>query len=165
MKALNAVMRKMTAGVVIKTQHVPYKGSAPILTDLLGGHIQMFFSATVTAIPYIKSGRLKGMAITGAERLATLPDVPTFAEGGLPGFTDCGILYGILAPAGTPKPIINKLSVEIAKHLATPDFRETLASQGMAPYSTTPEHYAARMKADITRYTNIIKVANIKFEK
>ena len=155
-------MLNLDAG--IKTLHIPYKGSAPILIDLLGGQIQMFFSTTVTAIPYVKSGRLKAMAITGARRLATLPNVPTFAEGGLPGFTDLGILYGILAPAGTPKPIINKLSVEIAKQLATPDFRETLASQGMAPYSTTPEQYAALMKAAIARYTNIITAANIKFE-
>ena len=156
-------MLNLDAG--IKTQHIPYKGSAPILIDVLGGQIQMYFSTTVTAIPYVKSGRLKAIAITGENRLAALPEVPIFAEGGLPGFTNFGIFYGILAPAATPRPIVDKLSKEIAKHLAAPDFRETLASQGMAPYVATPEQYSAIMKADITRYASIIKAANIKLEE
>ncbi len=156
-------MLNLEAG--IKTQYIPYKGAAPLLIDLLGGQIQLYFSTTVTAIPYLKpAARLKALAITGAKRLATLPDVPTFEESGLPGFTNVGPFYGILMPAGTPRPIIDKMATEIAKYLAQPDFQEKLVSQGMAVYASTPEQYAALMKSDIIRYSKIIKAANIKFE-
>jgi len=155
-------MLNLEAG--IKTQHIPYKGAAPALVDLLGGQVQFYFSTTVTAMSYIKSARLKPLAITGAKRLPTLPDVPTFAESGLAGFENVGPFYGILAPAGTPKPIIDKMSAEVAKYLTQADFLEKLANQGMAPYTSTPEQYAALMKADIVRYSKIIKAANIRFE-
>ena len=156
-------MLNLEAG--IKTQYIPYKGAAPLLIDLLSGQIQLYFSTTVTAIPYLKpAGRLKALAITGDKRLSTLPEVPTFEESSLPGFNNVGPFYGILAPAGTPRSIIDKMSAEIAKLLAMPDFQEKLLSQGMTAYTSTPEEYAALMKADIARYSNIIKAANIKFE-
>ncbi len=148
----------------IKMQHIPYKGAAPALTDLLGGQVQLYFSTSVTAIPHIKTGRLKALAITGEKRLSTVPEVPTFAEGGVSGFTNLGPFYGVLAPAGTPKAIIDKMSAEIAKHLATPDFQEKLVANGLAAYPTTPEQYAALMQSDIVRYANIIKAANIKLQ-
>jgi len=156
-------MLNLEAG--IKTQYIPYKGAAPLLIDLLSGQLQLYFSTTVTAIPYLKpTARLKALAITGDKRLPTLPEVPTFEESGMPGFTNMGPFYGILMPAGSPRPIIDKMSAEIAKLLATPDFQEKLLSQGMTAYASTPEQYAALMKADIARYSNIIKAANIKFE-
>ena len=153
-------MLNLEAG--IKTQYIPYKGAAPLLIDLLGGQLQLYFSTTVTAVPYVKGGKLKAVAITGTKRSAEYPTVPTFADEGFPNFNNLGIFYGILMPAGAPRPIIDRMSTEMAKILAMPDFKETMAKQGMSPYVSTPEQYTALMKADIERYGKIIKAANIK---
>ncbi|MFH1604519.1 MAG: tripartite tricarboxylate transporter substrate-binding protein, partial [Pseudomonadota bacterium] len=150
--------------VGIKMQHIPYKGSGQALSDLIGGQVLMFINNPLTLIPHIKSGRLRAIAVSGESRLTSLPQVPTFAEAGLPGF-DVGFWYGILAPASTPKPIIDKLSREIARILATPDFREKLLSQGVDPFISTPEHFAALLKADMVKWGKVIKIANIKIEK
>ncbi len=148
----------------IKTQHIPYKGAGPALTDLLGGQIELYFSTAVTAIPHINSGKLKALAITGEKRMSVLPQVPTFEEAGLPGSFKKGGFYGLLAPAGTPKPIVDKVSAEVAKHLALPSFQETLISQGLTPYIAGPEQYAALLKEGLATNASIIKKANIKFE-
>src|SRR3990172_7465398 len=148
----------------IKTQHIPYKGSAQALTDVMGGQVHMYFSPPIVAIPHIKSGRLKAIAISGDTRLSALPELPTAVESGLKDFV-VNIWYGLLAPAATPRPIIDKLGAEVAKVLAMPDIREKLLSQGMEPFISTPDQFAALIKADLAKFTSIIKTANIKLEQ
>ena len=148
----------------VKTQHIPYKGSAQALTDVMGGQIHMYFSPPIVAIPHIKSGRLKAIALTGDTRLAALPGLPTASEAGLKGFA-VNIWYGFLAPAATPAPIVAKLNSEIARILAMQDIREKLVSQGMDPFISSPEQFAALIKADLAKFTRIIKSANIKLEQ
>ncbi len=147
----------------IKTQHVPYKGSTQLFTDLIGGRVQMFLATTNTSLPQIKAGKVKPIAIASDTRLPILPQVPTFAEAGLPDFK-VGTWYGILAPAGTPKEIIDQLSTAIGKYIAMPDFKEMLANQGMSPFYSNAEQLAGHLIADRTRFMNIIKAGNIKFE-
>lgn len=152
---------KSVAGV--KMQHVPYKGTAPAITDLIGGQIQLNFDTPVTSLPHIKSGRLKALAITGSRRLATLPDVPTFAEAGLPAY-DFQLWFGVMAPAGTPKPIVEKLSAEIGRILALPDVRQQLADQGLDAAYRPPADFDALVRADLDRFGKLIKAAGIKIE-
>jgi tripartite-type tricarboxylate transporter receptor subunit TctC len=147
----------------VKIQHVPYKGSGPAVIDLIGGHVQMYFGPGSVLISHIQSGRLKAVAISGDKRLSSLPQVRTFTEQGLPGF-DVRIWYGVLAPGGTPADIVNKLSSEIGRILAMPDITEKLAGLGFDPFISTPEQFAALMRADMARSANIIKTANIKLE-
>ncbi len=152
---------KMTAGVNI--QHIPYKGSGQALTDIMGGQVQISILSPVSTIPHVRSGKLKGIAISGESRFPALPQVPTFAEGGLPGF-EAKVVYGILAAARTPKDIVDKLAGEIARIQRIPDFKEKLASQGVEPYILGPDKFAALLRSDMAKYARIIKVANIKLE-
>lgn len=147
----------------IKTQHIPYKGGGPAANDLLSGQVQMYFSPAVTVIPHIKTGKIKAVAVNGKSRLSALPQVPTFAEAGLPDF-DVKNWFGVLAPGRTPKQIVDKASLEIARILGMPDIKEKMASQGIEPFISTPEEFAALIKADMTQYAKIIKMANIKLE-
>ena len=151
----------MLAGV--KLQHIPYKGGAQVVTDLMGGQVQLAFTNPANVISYLKSGRLKAIAIGGANRLPALPQVPTFMEAGLPAY-DAKSWQGILAPAGTPRAIIDRLSTEIGKILAMPDIREKIISQGVDPFISTPEQFTTLMRADMAKYGKIIKLANIKME-
>ena len=146
-----------------KLQHIPYKGSGPALSDLIGGQVQLSFQIPISAIPHVLGGKLKALAITGESRLALLPQVPTFAEAGLPGYDISG-WYWIVAPARTPKVIIDKMSGEIAAILAMPDVQENLARQGIEPLVSTPDQFAALIRSEIARYAKIIKTANIKLE-
>jgi tripartite-type tricarboxylate transporter receptor subunit TctC len=148
----------------VKMKHIPYKGGAQGITDLMGGHVQASFSNALNVIPHIKNGRLKGLAVTGDKRMASAPQVPTYAEAGLPSY-DPKNWQGILAPARTPKAIINKWCVEVEKILAMPDISEKLVNSGMEPYYTGPEKMAAQMKADYAETARIIKSANIKIEE
>ena len=152
-----------SATVGIKLQHIPYKGAGPALTDLLGGQVQMYLTAAINGVPHIRTGKLKGLAIGGDKRIAALPQVPTFIESGVPTF-EAKTWYGILAPAGTPKEILDKLALEIGKVLAIPDMREKLDAQGLDPFPSTPERYAALLKSDQAKFAKIISTANIKFE-
>ena len=152
----------MQAGV--KTQHIPYKGSIPALTDTVGGQIHMYYSPPIVAIGHIKSGRLIALAGTGDTRLGALPTVPTAAEAGLKGFA-LNVWYGFLAQAATPRPVIDKLNGEIAKILSLSDIREKLLSQGMDPFISTPDQFAALIKTDHAKYAAIIKTAKIKLEQ
>jgi tripartite-type tricarboxylate transporter receptor subunit TctC len=156
---LAAEVFKSVTGV--KMRHVPYKGTAPALTDLIGGQIQLNFDTPVTSIPHLQSGRLKALAITGKTRLAALPDVPTFAEAGLPEY-DFQIWFGVLAPAGTPKDIVDKLSTEIGRILTLPDVRQQLASQGLDVAYRTPDQFKSLIRADLERFGKVIKAAGIK---
>ena len=143
-------------------QHIPYKGAGQGVIDLISGQVQLYFITSAAYVPHSKNPKLRAIAITGATRMAALSEVPTFAEAGLPGFD--GSWQGVLAPAGTPKAIIEKLSTEIARIVAIPDVREKLRSQGAEPYISSPEKFTALMKADMARYAKIVKAANIKFE-
>jgi len=147
----------------VKMQHIPYKGGAGGMTDLLGGSVQASFSNSVAVIPQITSGRLKGLAVTGEKRLAAVPRIPTYAEAGLPSYNPKNWL-GVAAPAGTAEAIIDKLSTEIGRILALPEIREKLASSGQEPFYGTPEQMAAQMKYDHAEYARVIKTANIKLE-
>ena len=152
----------LQAGMQI--QHIPYKGSGPALAALVAGDVQLHFSTTGPTVPFINSGRLRAIAVTGEKRLAALPNVPTFSEAGLPGVSKLGSFYGILATAGTPKPIIDKLSAELAKILAQPDLQEKLLAQGLVPFISTPEQFDALLKERMADNADIIKKADIKLE-
>ena len=147
----------------VKITNVPYKGSGPAVADLLSGQVQMYFSGPLPSIPFVQSGKLRAIAYSGDARFASLPTVPTFTEAGLPGYNG-GYWYGVLAPAGTPRDIANKLTAEITKAMAQPDLRETLIAQGMQPVTSSQERFAAILRDDTANFTRIIKAANIKAE-
>jgi tripartite-type tricarboxylate transporter receptor subunit TctC len=151
----------ITAGT--KMHHIPYKGSGPVVTDLIGGQIQLSFQTPIAVIPHIRSGKLRAIAVAGEARLSALPQVPTFAEGGLPSY-DYKAWFGILAPAGTPSEVIDKISTETAKIVSTPDTREKLRNQGMEPFILTPDQVSALVRADVAKYARIVKTANIRVE-
>ena len=148
----------------IKMQHIPYRGGQQGIIDLMGGSVQASFSNALNVIPHIANGRLKGLAITGDKRTAALPQLPTYAEAGLPSY-DPKNWQGMLAPAGTPGAIVTRLSAEVAKILAMPDIRERLVNSGMEPFHTGPKQMAAQMRSDYAENANIIKAANIKIEE
>jgi len=147
----------------VKMQHIPYKGGGAALIDLVGGQVQLCFATPLEFAPHINSGKLKGIAVSGEVRLPSLPQVPTFTEAGLPGL-DIAFWQGIFAPAGTPKAVIEKISTELARILAMPVTREKLVFQGMEPFINTPEQFAALIKADLAKFSKVIKAANIKLE-
>jgi len=147
----------------ITMQRVPYKGSAPALIDLIGGQLQVGFNTPISAVQHLRNRRLKAIAVSGERRNPALPEVPTFAEAGLPGF-EMRVTYAVLAPAGTPRAVIDKLSSEFGKIVAMPDIREKLEGQGMIPFYSTPDQLAAILKADLAKYAKVIKAANIRHE-
>jgi len=149
--------------VDIRMQAVAYKGGAPAVTDLLGGQVELMFGNPINVAHHIKAGRLRGLALSGERRLQALPNIPTFTESGLANF-DVGFWQGILAPAGTPRPVVDKLAGEFARILAMPDIKEKMAGMGVEPYVATPEDFAARMRADNVKYAEVIKSRNIKLE-
>jgi tripartite-type tricarboxylate transporter receptor subunit TctC len=145
----------------IKMQHVPYKGGGPAAVDLMAGQVQMFFNSPSSTLPYVQRGKLKALAMTGDVRFPALPNVPTFAESGLPNF-DVKSWHAILAPPATPKAIVDSLAAEVAKILAMPDTVQRLESLGLSPFISTPEQLAALMRAETIKYAEVIKAANIK---
>lgn len=147
-----------------KMRHVPYKGTGPAITALLGGEVQLHFSTSGPTVSYINSGRLKGLGVTGETRLAALSQVPTFIEAGLPGIAKLGSFYGIVAPAGTPKPIIDRISAAMAQHLAQSDFQEKLLSQALVPFTSSPGQFAVLLADRLALHADIVKKANIKLE-
>ena len=158
---LAAVLYESMAGV--RMVHVPYKGLAPALVDLLAGEVQAMFSSVVAIVPNIKAGRLRALAVTGKRRAALLPEVPTLDESGVPGY-EAGSWYGILAPAGTPQAIVVKLHEAIARALAQPEVRERLVSEGAEVIGSTPEAFAAHITAELARMGKLIRDAGIRME-
>lgn len=152
-----------TSAAGISALHIPYKGSAPATNDLLAGVFQVQFDNMVTLIPHIKSGKLRPLAVSSAQRVAVLPDVPTMAEAGLPGF-ETGTWYGVVAPAGTPAPVVDKLNREIGRIMALPDVAEKLAGMGLLAAPMTPAGFGDFIKSEIANYARIIKAANIKLD-
>jgi tripartite-type tricarboxylate transporter receptor subunit TctC len=148
----------------LKARHVPYKGSAPALSDLMGGQIDYALETVASLAGHIKAGRLKALGVTSGKRTAALPDVPTLAEAAnIPGY-DIGAWIGYAAPPGTPKEVTAKLSAEIAKAMQAPDLKERYLSLGMDPASNTPDEMASFLRSEQARYGSIIKNANIKVE-
>jgi tripartite-type tricarboxylate transporter receptor subunit TctC len=136
--------------------HVPYKGSAPALTDLMGGQVNVMFDNMPSAFPHVKSGKLRALAVTSARRSPAVPDLPTVAEAGVPGY-EATSWFGLIAPAGTPKEIVNKFSTTVAKILGTPEVRERLSSQGAEPVGNTPEQFSAFIRAETAKWAEVVK--------
>ncbi len=147
----------------VKLTHVPYKGTGPALTDLLGGHVSLFFSSLPSAIPLIQAGKVRALAVTSLKRSAVLPDLPTVAESGVPGY-EAVLHYGIVAPAGTPKLIIAKLNAALREAVASPEVHEKIAADGAEPLASTPEEYAADIDREETKWAAIVKRSGAKAE-
>ena len=145
----------------VKFTHVPYKGSGPAVQDVIGGQVDMMFDTTLIVGPHIQSGKLRPIAVSSAKRLESLPDVPTIAEAGQKGF-DMGSWQAVFAPAGTPKPIVDRLHAEIMKIVATPEVQERLKSFGMLPSTMTPAELGTYQKAEVAKWGQVIKAAGIK---
>ena len=143
--------------------HVPYKGAAPALSDLLGNQVGLFFSGMPPAMPHVKSGKLRALAVTTPKRSPAAPDVPTMAEAGVAGF-DISNWFGVFAPAGTPDDVLNKLNAEFVKALALPDVKERLSSQGAETVGNTRSEFAAFIKAEMVKYEKLIRVSGAKPE-
>ena len=152
---------KWLAGVDIV--HVPYKGGAPALTDLLGGQIQMAFSSVPAVLPHIKAGRLVALGVGSAKRSPALPNIPTIAEAGVPGY-EYTTWYGVFAPAKTPRTLIARLNAEIVKAMETPDIKDRFTALGGDPDPGTPEELRAYMANESAKWAKIIKAANIRIE-
>jgi tripartite-type tricarboxylate transporter receptor subunit TctC len=158
---LSGELFKKLAGVDIV--HVPYKGVAPALVDLLGGQISMSFASMPPTVPHIKVNRLRALGVTSLRRVSALPEIPPLAELGFPGF-EAVSWYGVLAPAETPGSVIAALHGEIAKMLKDPDVRERFASQGADPIGNTPEQFAAEMRDDLRKWGRLVKESGAKLD-
>lgn len=152
---------KIAAGVDML--HVPYKGSSPALTDLIGSQVQLMFDSLPSSLPFVKAGTLRAVAVTTGRRIPALPDVPTIAESGLPGF-DISTWYGMWAPASTPKDLVQRLSSEIAAIVRQPEVREQLAALGADPVGNTPDQFAAFTKSELAKWAAIVKRSGAKVE-
>jgi len=142
-------------------QHVPYRGSSGARNDVLGGQVQMMFDAITTMAPNVQAGQVRALATTGEKRSTVLPDVPTVAEAGVPGY-EATIWLGIMAPAGTPKEVVEKLNAGINKVIARPDVKGAWAKQGAVPLVMTPAEFDKYLRADIDKWANVVKLAGIK---
>jgi tripartite-type tricarboxylate transporter receptor subunit TctC len=147
----------------VRMTHVPYKGLAPALTDLLSGEVQVMFSSAVAMLPQVKAGRLRAIAMTGAKRSPAIPSVPTVAESGLPGY-ETGSWYGVVVPAGTPKPAIDRLSKEIQAIVKSPDFTAKLNDEAVIPVGSTPEGFDKHIRTELARWAKVIQAAKIQRE-
>ena len=141
--------------------HIPYKGQAPATTDLLSGQISLMFNNPITSLAHIKAGRLRALAVSTAKRSSGLPDVPTVAESGLPGF-DVGFWLGTLAPAGTPRPIIDKLNAEMVRIVQMPDVVERLGMLGVEPIGSTVDDFGRTIRTEVVRWAKVVKDAGVK---
>ena len=143
--------------------HIPYKGTPPAVTDLIAGQVSMMFANTLSVLPYINSGRLHALAISSAKRSAAAPTLPTVAESGMPGF-EATTWFGVLAPAGTPKEIVSRLTGELRKVVQTKGLIDSLLSQGADPIGTSADEFRAQIRADIDKWTRTIKAAGVRAE-
>ena len=155
---LSGELLKAVAGVDIL--HVPYKGSAPAHVDLMGGSVDIMFDNILPVSPHVKSGKLKALAVTTKSRAPSMPDVPTMAESGYPNF-EAVAWFGLLAPAGTPAPIVERLSAEVNRILKSPEINARLTGMGANVMGTTPQEFSAFMKAEIEKWAPVVKRANI----
>jgi tripartite-type tricarboxylate transporter receptor subunit TctC len=156
---LSGELFKIRTGVAMT--HIAYKGSPPALTDLMGGQVQLMFDNLPTSLPYVKAGKLKALAVTTAKRIPALPNVPTVAESGLPGF-ETGSWFGLFAPAGTPKEIIARVDSEVRKMVQSPEMREKLIQQGAEPVGMGSEEFAAHVKSELAKWGEVVKASGAK---
>jgi tripartite-type tricarboxylate transporter receptor subunit TctC len=147
----------------IKIVHIPYKGTGPALNDTIAGSTQLIFGSVSTTLQFIKSGRLRGLAVTTPRRISALPDLPTVAEAGVPGY-EVVLWHGLVAPKGVPRPIVDRLNREANEVLKAKDMGDLLATDGVAAAGGTPEQFRAVIKADIGRWRGVVKQANIKVD-
>lgn len=151
----------MTTGTTMV--HIPYKGLSLALTDLLSGQVQLMFSSAVSMLPQVKAGKLRAIAMTGAKRSQAIPDIPTVAEAGVPGY-ETGSWYGIVAPAKTPRPVIERLSREIATATRSAEISRRLADEAVIPIGSTPEEFDTHIKRELARWAKVIARAQISDE-
>ena len=145
----------------VKIVHIPFKGGAPALTALMSGEVEMNFENSLIVVPHIKAGRVRAIAVTGAQRSKLMPDLPTIAEGGLPGYNASG-WYGFVLPAAVPKEIVSRLANDFNRILRMPDVVERLSGQGAEPVINTPEQFTAFIRTEIDKWTRLVKTANMK---
>ena len=150
---------KTMAGV--EMTHVPYKGAAPAMNDLIGGQIQLMFDNLASSLGQVRAGRIKALAVTTAKRTALAPELPTVAESGLPGF-DISTWFGIFVPAGTPREAVDRLHAEFTRALAAPDVREKMLALGAEPVGNRPEEFAAYIRAEADKYARVIKASGAR---
>ena len=159
--SINQLATEMFNSVAgVKLVHIPYKGSAPAVADVMGGQAQLSFQTPATVLGNVKAGKLRALAISGATPFAD-PKVPTFAQAGLPGF-DVELWFGLLAPGGTPRAIVDRLNAEVNKIIQGADFRNKVAAQGLEVFVSTPEQYGAALRAESEKFARIIKSAGIE---
>jgi tripartite-type tricarboxylate transporter receptor subunit TctC len=145
----------------IPMTHVPYKGGGPALSDVLAGHVKVLFAPAVSSLQYIQTGRLKALAITGDKRLASLPNVPTIAESGVPGY-DSTVWYAMLAPPNTPREIVTRINAELLQILKDPSFKSMMSLNGIEPIGTSPEGLTSYINKETIKWSKVIKSAGIK---
>jgi tripartite-type tricarboxylate transporter receptor subunit TctC len=158
---LTGEMFMASAGV--KMIHVPYRGATPALADMLSGQVGLMFDNLPSSLPHIQSGALTALGVATPKRAASLPTVPTIAEAGIPGFAVVS-WFGILAPAGTPEPVLTKLRGGIDRALDAPDFKERLAQQGAEPFGMPPDAFTALIKTDAAKWAEVVKANNVKID-
>jgi tripartite-type tricarboxylate transporter receptor subunit TctC len=147
----------------VQLVHVPYKGAGPAMQDLIGGQIQLMFDNLASSLGQIKAGRVKALAVTTAKRTALAPDLPTIAESGLPGF-DVSTWFGVFVPAHTPQAMVDKLHAELTRALAAPDVRDAMLKLGAEPVGSTPQEFAAYIKAEADKYAKLVKASGAKVD-
>lgn len=160
------------SGEVLKTltgapmQHIPYKGSAPALTDVMAGNITFMYDVLNTGLTQVKAGRVTALAVTSAKRSPFAPDVPTMEEAGVPGYSSAGsdLWFGIMGPAGIPKPIVARLNTELIKVMRSPELRERVRGQYFDPYTSTPEEFAAVIKTDLEKWGKIVRASGARID-
>ena len=147
----------------VKIVHIPYKGSAPAVTDLLGGQVQLMFDNVPNVLPHVKAGKLIALAQTGTKRSPLIADIPTVAEAGVPGY-EVTVWFGLVAPAGTPREVVQKLNAETLRILAMPDVRERFLAQGVEPVGSTPEQFGEHIRAQMAKWAKVVADAGVKAE-
>jgi tripartite-type tricarboxylate transporter receptor subunit TctC len=147
----------------VKMTHVPYKGTGPALAELLGGHLSLMFDVVMTSLPHMQSGRLRPLAVSSLQRSKSVPNIPTVAELGYPGF-EAIVWFGLFAPVNTPADVVKKISEEVARSLRAPKMQELLSSQGLEIVASTPAQFSARVASEITKWRKVIADAGIKAE-
>ena len=147
----------------IEMVHVPYKGMAPGITDLLGGQVQLAFPTISAGIGHARAGRLRALAVTTSKRSAAAPDIPTIAESALPGF-EASNWFGVIVQSRTPPALIDRIHADIVRAVSAPEVRERMLTQGMDPTTSTPDEFRAHIRSEIAKWARVIKVAGVKAE-
>jgi tripartite-type tricarboxylate transporter receptor subunit TctC len=141
--------------------HIPYKGSAPAVTDLIAGQVQVMFDNTPNVLPHVRAGKLKAIAVSSKARTSLAPEIPTVDESGVPGY-DVGVWFGVLTVAGTPRDVVQRLNTDMVKILTSPDIKERFGKMGVEVIAGTPEQFSTILKSEVSRWAKVVQDANIK---